>query len=158
MPSEGCLWEGNHHLMSPTSCAHSAAGLAVAGGFIPKREEFEYEWDNECESSIGDMEFGADDTPEDVQLKLKVCRPAGGTLGFASLYSIFQRTHRESWDLLSVCSLQVLAIYNYKLDERDRRKRYILERGLLRAKQHNTKQHWSKEEKEIHKKVDIFSR
>eukprot|EP01052_Picozoa_sp_SAG31_P027403 SAG31_NODE_2564_length_5468_cov_78.362316_3_plen_37_part_00 len=34
-----------------------------APGFIPKREEFEYEWDNDCETAIGDMEFSADDTP-----------------------------------------------------------------------------------------------
>eukprot|EP01052_Picozoa_sp_SAG31_P027402 SAG31_NODE_2564_length_5468_cov_78.362316_2_plen_454_part_00 len=54
--------------------------------------------------------------------------------------------------------LKVLAIYNYKLDERERRRKYILERGLLRRKKMNTKQNWSKEEKEIHKKVDIFSR
>jgi hypothetical protein len=32
------------------------------------------QWNNECETAIGDMEFNADDTKEDVQLKLKVRR------------------------------------------------------------------------------------
>ena len=63
-----------------------------SAGFIMKRNEFEYEWNNECETSIADMEFNADDTMEDVQLKLKV-----------------------------------LAIYNHRLDERERRKKFILE-------------------------------
>ena len=31
-----------------------------SAGFIPKRNEFEYEWFNECETSIADMEFNAD--------------------------------------------------------------------------------------------------
>ena len=31
-----------------------------SAGYIPKRNEFEYEWFNECETTIGDMEFNAD--------------------------------------------------------------------------------------------------
>ena len=34
-----------------------------SAGYIPKRNEFEYEWLNECETSIGDMEFNEDVRP-----------------------------------------------------------------------------------------------
>ena len=34
-----------------------------SAGYIPKRNEFEYEWLNECETSIGDMEFNEDVCP-----------------------------------------------------------------------------------------------
>ena len=48
--------------------------MTGCAGYIRKRNEFETEWYNECETVIGDMEFTADDTAEDVQLKLKVRR------------------------------------------------------------------------------------
>ena len=73
-------------------------GASVAG-FHLKREEFEEEHANDAEVTVGDMEFLAGESQEDVELKL-----------------------------------QVLEIYNLKLDERERRKQFLIERPeLLRA-------------------------
>ena len=94
-------------------------------GYIPKRGEFEYQWNNDGELAIADMEFNADDTREDVALKLKV-----------------------------------LAIYNHTLDERERRKNFVLQQGLLQGTVRNLtrERHWKREEKDLHKKLDIFAR
>jgi len=40
-------------------------------GYMPKRNEFECEWDDECEKKIMDIEFGQMDTREEVEEKLK---------------------------------------------------------------------------------------
>jgi hypothetical protein len=49
--------------------------LHAFAGYIPKRHEFEYEWNNDAENAVGDMEFTTEDTKEDVELKLKVRAP-----------------------------------------------------------------------------------
>mmetsp|Transcript_2273 Transcript_2273/g.2550 ORF Transcript_2273/g.2550 Transcript_2273/m.2550 type:complete len:464 (+) Transcript_2273:35-1426(+) len=41
-------------------------------GWMPLRHEFEYEWDNEAEKTVKDIEFGPDDTEESEALKLKL--------------------------------------------------------------------------------------
>lgn len=64
-------------------------------GFMPRREDFDVEWENDAEQAIADMEFVAGEPEEDRALKL-----------------------------------QVLEIYNSKLDEREQRKRFILSRKL----------------------------
>ena len=52
--------------------------------------------------------------------------------------------------------LQVLAIYNHRLDERERRKAFILEQGLLVRKHDENKKKWGREEKELHRKIGTF--
>ena len=64
-------------------------------GFMPRRGDFDVEYDNEAESALADMEFIRGDKPEDKELKLKV-----------------------------------LQIYCEKLDERQKRKKFVLERHL----------------------------
>ena len=54
-------------------------------------------------------------------------------------------------------ALQVLAIYNHRLDERERRKAFILEQGLLVRKHDENKKKWGREEKELHRKIGNFS-
>ena len=54
-------------------------------------------------------------------------------------------------------AVQVLAIYNHRLDERERRKAFILEQGLLVRKHDENKKKWGREEKELHRKIGTFS-
>ena len=54
--------------------------------------------------------------------------------------------------------LKVLEIYNHRLDERERRKKFILEQGLLVRSKDDNKRKWGREEKELHRKLDIFQR
>ena len=65
-------------------------------GFMPRRGDFDMEWENEAEQVIADMEFSANDLPQDRQLKI-----------------------------------QVIEIYNQKLDERELRKKFLVSRNLL---------------------------
>ena len=64
-------------------------------GFMPRRGDFDVEYDNAAEDAIADMEFVAGESEQDRALKLSV-----------------------------------LAIYNSKLDEREKRKQFILSRRL----------------------------
>eukprot|EP00532_Pseudo-nitzschia_australis_P007749 CAMPEP_0168170662 /NCGR_PEP_ID=MMETSP0139_2-20121125/4302_1 /TAXON_ID=44445 /ORGANISM="Pseudo-nitzschia australis, Strain 10249 10 AB" /LENGTH=936 /DNA_ID=CAMNT_0008088185 /DNA_START=120 /DNA_END=2931 /DNA_ORIENTATION=- len=64
-------------------------------GFMPRRGDFDVEWENEAETALADMEFIRGDKPEDKELKLKV-----------------------------------LQIYCEKLDEREKRKKFVLNRHL----------------------------
>ena len=64
-------------------------------GFMPRRGDFDVEYDNDAETALADMEFIRGDKPEDKELKLKV-----------------------------------LQIYCKKLDEREKRKKFVLERHL----------------------------
>ncbi|KAJ3269214.1 Transcriptional adapter ada2 [Borealophlyctis nickersoniae] len=41
-------------------------------GYMPGRQEFEVEFDNEFESIIAEISFGEEDTPEDTELKLSI--------------------------------------------------------------------------------------
>jgi transcriptional adapter 2-alpha len=68
-------------------------------GYMPLREDFEIEYENDAEVPLADMEFYPDEHPNETALKL-----------------------------------QVLRIYNTKLAERDRRKRFAIDRGLIDIK------------------------
>jgi hypothetical protein len=68
---------------------------AELAGFMPRRGDFDLEWENTAEQTLADMEFLPGEPPEDKILKLKV-----------------------------------LQIYNEKLDEREKRKNFILSRNL----------------------------
>ena len=65
-------------------------------GYMPRREEYDVEFDNDAENLLGDMDIGEKDTSADRELKLAVLR-----------------------------------IYNEKIDEREKRKVFARERGLL---------------------------
>ena len=95
-----------------------------AAGWMEKRQDFVYEWDNEAEEIIGDMEVNDDDSKTERDLKA-----------------------------------QVLEIYTKKLDQRELRKRFVLERGLTNFKDYQaTEKKRSKEEKEVRDKLRVFMR
>lgn len=64
-------------------------------GYMPRRGDFDIEWDNDAEEAIADMEFFRNESESDRKLKLRV-----------------------------------LQIYNNKLEERERRKKFIISRRL----------------------------
>lgn len=95
-----------------------------AAGWMPKREDFVYEWDNEAEDILGDMEIGEDDSMHDREMKM-----------------------------------QVLEIYNSKLDERLRRKKFVVSRGLTDFKAHQAaEKRRPREEREVREKLQVFAR
>ena len=65
-------------------------------GYMPRRGDFDIEWDNDAEKLIQDMEFSSLDPVEERELKIKV-----------------------------------LKIYNARLEERERRKQFLIDRNLL---------------------------
>jgi transcriptional adapter 2-alpha len=66
---------------------------------MPKRGDFDIEFDNDAELLLAEMEFNDDDKPYEIEMKLKV-----------------------------------LDIYNIRLDERMKRKKFVIERDLLNLK------------------------
>lgn len=68
-------------------------------GYMPLREDFEVEWENDAELILADMEFQEDDHPSEEELKI-----------------------------------QLVDIYNRKLQEREKRKQFVLERGIFDIK------------------------
>jgi transcriptional adapter 2-alpha len=69
-------------------------------GFMPLRQDFEVEYENDAELLLADMEFSPDDHPSERELKL-----------------------------------QVIRIYNQKLEERTKRRKFVIERGLVNVKE-----------------------
>lgn len=95
-----------------------------AAGWMPKREDFVYEWDNEAEDIIGDMEICDDDVVNEKSLRLRV-----------------------------------LEIYCRKLDDRERRKRFVIERNLTDVKgNQELEKKYSQEERELREKLKVFMR
>jgi hypothetical protein len=93
-------------------------------GYMPLREDFETEYENDAEQFLADMEFSPEDHPSEVELKL-----------------------------------QVIRIYNHKLEEREKRKRFVLDRGLVDIKKHQQEEKkLSKEERELVAKLRPFAR
>lgn len=41
-------------------------------GYMPRRKEFETEWDNFCEKKIMDIEFNESDTEEEFEMKMQM--------------------------------------------------------------------------------------
>ena len=72
---------------------------ADLSGFMPLRQDFEFEHDNSAEIILADMEFSDNEHPSETALKLDVVK-----------------------------------IYNQKLDERDRRKQFVIDTGLVDVK------------------------
>lgn len=91
---------------------------------MPKRGDFDIEFDNDAELLLAEMEFNDDDKPYEIEMKLKV-----------------------------------LDIYNIRLDERIKRKKFVIERDLLNLKKQNIQdKSRSKEEKELHNLMKPFAR
>lgn len=95
-----------------------------AAGFMSKRGDFVYEWDNEAEEILGDIEIGVDESRREQSLKLRI-----------------------------------LEIYCHKLDERERRKKFVIERGFTNVKvRQEIEKKRSKDEKELREKLRVFAR
>lgn len=95
-----------------------------AAGWMPKRQDFVYEWDNDAEEIIGDMELVEDESKNEHDIKA-----------------------------------QVLEIYSKKLDEREKRKKFVLERGMTNFKEFlNVEKKRSKDERELREKLRVFMR
>ena len=77
---------------------------AELAGYMPRRGDFDMEWDNDAEKIIADMEFSPDDSKADQDLKLEVIR-----------------------------------IFNSKLDEREKRRQFIIDRKLLNYRENQEK-------------------
>lgn len=93
-------------------------------GFMPRRGDFDIEWDNEAEKLLMDMEFLPNDSKEDVELKLKV-----------------------------------LEIYNSRLDNRNNRKQFLIDRGLLDyRKKHREDSKLPSDERDLVNRMRLFAR
>jgi transcriptional adapter 2-alpha len=93
-------------------------------GYMPLREEFDVEYDNDAELFLAEMEFNADDTEEEI--KMKYC---------------------------------ILEIYNRRLKEREKRKKFVIERGLLNLKEQFAREkQMSEDEREIRNFLKPFMR
>jgi len=91
---------------------------------MPKRGDFDIEYDNDAELLLAEMEFNDDDLPSEIAIKFKL-----------------------------------FEMYNKRLDERNERKRFVIERGLLDLKQYtNLDKDKTKEEKEIYNLMKVFAR
>lgn len=110
-----------------TSNSHSVVNTGQANeivGYIPKRGEFEVEYDNDAELLLAEMEFNDDDTEEERNMKYKL-----------------------------------LDIYNYKLNERIKRKEFVISRQLLDIKyQTQLEKNRTKDEREIYNMMKVFAR
>lgn len=93
-------------------------------GFMPRRGDFDMEWENEAEQAVADMEFLPNEPPEDRKLKL-----------------------------------QVLQIYNSKLDEREKRKQFIISRQLWDYKKaYNVENKLPRDERDLVNRMRLFER
>eukprot|EP00298_Acanthocystis_sp_HF-20_P012228 c19780_g1_i1.p1 GENE.c19780_g1_i1~~c19780_g1_i1.p1 ORF type:complete len:357 (-),score=138.86 c19780_g1_i1:36-1106(-) len=116
------------HIKSGSGASGSKSQQALTpadvAGYMPLRNDFEIEYDNDAEMIIADMEILPNDSEEDRQLKIKL-----------------------------------LQIYFAKLEERGRRKFFVLDRGLLDFKKlHTAERRKPKEERELIQKMRVFAR
>jgi len=95
---------------------------AELAGFMPRRGDFDIEWENDAEQAVADMEFLPDDLAADKELKLKV-----------------------------------LEIYNEKLEEREKRKNFILSRKLHDYRK-NQEALLSRDERDLVRRMRLFER
>lgn len=91
---------------------------------MPKRGDFDQEYDNDADTLLADLEFFDDDTTQETKLKE-----------------------------------DVIQLYNARLDERIRRKKFVTERGLLDFKKiQKEERKKTREEREILNAMKIFAR
>ena len=97
---------------------------AELAGYMPRRGDFDMEWDNEAENVLADMEFTSNDTPQDRQLKV-----------------------------------QIMQMYNSKLDERERRKQFLLSRNLVDyRKNQKADEKLPHDERDLVRRMRLFER
>lgn len=97
---------------------------AELSGFMPRREDFDIEWENEAEQAVADMEFLPGESEADVNLKL-----------------------------------QVLQIYNSKLDEREKKKDFIIKRRIYDYKKKQAEdQRLPRDERDLVQRMRLFER
>ena len=93
-------------------------------GYMPKRGDFDQEYDGDADTLLADLEYFDDDTEQDIKLKN-----------------------------------DVIDLYNARIDERIRRKKFVLERGILDFKKtQKLERKKTKEEREIINSMKIFAR
>jgi transcriptional adapter 2-alpha len=91
---------------------------------MPKRGDFDQEYDGDADTLLADLEYFDDDTEHDIKLKN-----------------------------------DVIELYNARIDERIRRKKFVVERGLLDFKKTQKQERKkTKEEREIINSMKIFAR
>jgi len=104
--------------------AGGSTGRAVLSGYMPKRGDFEHEWDDGAEAILAELALDDADTQEEIDLKLRL-----------------------------------VELYLLRLDEREEKKRFILERGLLQFDRVTWEERRRpKEEKEFLMRLRAFSR
>lgn len=97
---------------------------AELAGYMPRRGDFDMEWDNEAENVLADMEFTSSDSPQDRQLKV-----------------------------------QIMQMYNSKLDERERRRQFILSRNLVDyRKNQKADEKLPHDERDLVRRMRLFER
>eukprot|EP00956_Cyclotella_meneghiniana_P031276 scaffold81739_cov67-Cyclotella_meneghiniana.AAC.4 len=93
-------------------------------GYMPRRQDFDVEHDNDAELLISDLEFSAEDTNADRDLKV-----------------------------------EVIKIFNSKLDERQRRKEFILEKKLTNYRENQEQfQKLPADERHLIHRMRLFER
>jgi hypothetical protein len=91
---------------------------------MPRRGDFDVDWDNDAENILADMEFSSSDPPAERALKL-----------------------------------QVLEIYNEKLDEREHRKQFWIDRDLVSLQKNQLLDKLRPpEEKDLVNRMRLFAR
>ncbi|KAI8469008.1 MAG: hypothetical protein J3K34DRAFT_514672 [Monoraphidium minutum] len=107
----------------PAGAKPGAGGWDITG-WHAKRGEFDFEYDQDAEMAISEMEFREDDGPGDIEHKLRM-----------------------------------LEIYNTRLDERERRRAFILEHGLLNVRRmQGLETRRLPHEREQHAQMRVFAR
>ncbi|KAL3767665.1 hypothetical protein ACHAWO_004367 [Cyclotella atomus] len=93
-------------------------------GYMPRRQDFDVEHDNDAENLIADMEFAAEDSAADKDLKV-----------------------------------EVIKIFNSKLDEREKRKKFILEKKLMNYRENQEQfQKLPADERHLIHRMRLFER
>ncbi|KAH9625693.1 hypothetical protein KSS87_019188 [Heliosperma pusillum] len=152
-------------------------------GYNPKRQEFEIEYDNDAEQLLADMEFKESDTEAERELKLRVLKiynrrcwnfSTNGECMAANLGLIINMARLATKELSFVvlpvalvkltgsavcaliCFMLAYVLQFTRLDERKRRKDFILERNLLYP--NPFEKNLSHEEKQICQQYRVFMR
>lgn len=93
-------------------------------GYMPRRGDFDTEYENEAEHILADMEFSPNDHPSERELKL-----------------------------------QIIDIYNAKLDEREKRKEFLRERNLLDYRKNQVRENQlPPDERNLVQRMRLFAR
>lgn len=129
-------------------------------GYMPLRVDFDYEYENDAEVLLADMEFHPTIIVSPILNNASAGAvvhgdPANYQFSCDNTYTNVIQEHPNEIKL----KLQVINIYNKKLEERERRKRFAITTGLVDIKkQQHLERKGSKEEKDLISKLRLFSR